>query len=356
MVLVLAPNGRRRAQSGEGILCARGKARRERCERSPALLDLGLKSAVHRSPRRRRRAAGQAGTRRRRQAQRFDLATDRVDLGLGLRQIGGFDDLVERERLHAELSVGKRLQPFGTSQNRVFGAQHIDCIPLALDRVARLDDLFRPKNGLVLDRVDIDRRSDEGGDCDDMHDAPHQCLLAVRCEASAKAMSASSAPRGGASVRAPKRNLAERARGLASISLSFGVIGWPPGTAKVGAGAGASPGRRRPAASPRPERRAKNCLTMRSSSEWNVTTTRRPPGLRIASAATSPRANSPSSSLTAMRKAWKLRVAGWMGSPGRAGATRSINEASWRVETRGAAWRSVTIARAMRRAARSSPK
>ena len=41
---------------------------------------------------------------------------------------------------------------------------------------------------------------------------------------------------------------------------------------------------------------------MRSSSEWNVTTARRPPGLSSRSAAQSPRRSSPSSSLTAMRK------------------------------------------------------
>ena len=53
----------------------------------------------------------------------------------------------------------------------------------------------------------------------------------------------------------------------------------------------------------RPDRPAKKSLTMRSSSEWNVTTARRPPGLRRRSAAQSPRTSSASSSLTAMRKA-----------------------------------------------------
>ena len=54
---------------------------------------------------------------------------------------------------------------------------------------------------------------------------------------------------------------------------------------------------------------------MRSSSEWKVTTaTSRPPGLRIRSAAASAVASSPSSSLTKMRSAWNVRVAGWMSS------------------------------------------
>jgi hypothetical protein len=51
-------------------------------------------------------------------------------------------------------------------------------------------------------------------------------------------------------------------------------------------------------------------LTMRSSSEWKVTTTSRPPGFSTRSAATSAFASSPSSSLTKMRSAWKTRVAG----------------------------------------------
>ena len=49
---------------------------------------------------------------------------------------------------------------------------------------------------------------------------------------------------------------------------------------------------------------------MRSSSEWNDTTTRRPPGLRMRSAAASAATSSPSSSLTKMRSAWNVRVAG----------------------------------------------
>ncbi len=50
---------------------------------------------------------------------------------------------------------------------------------------------------------------------------------------------------------------------------------------------------------------------MRSSSEWNVTTASQPPGARTASAASNPRASSPSSSFTAILSAWKLRVAAW---------------------------------------------
>ena len=65
---------------------------------------------------------------------------------------------------------------------------------------------------------------------------------------------------------------------------------------------------------------------MRSSSEWKVTTTRRPPGLSTCSAATNPAASSASSSLTKMRSAWNVRVAGWM-APGRACTMRATMSA-----------------------------
>src|SRR5579872_2768169 len=131
--------------------------------------------------------------------------------------------------------------------------------------MAGFDDFLGPEDGLVFDRIDIGRRSDERADRSDMHDAPHQLLL--RGGIATSSISRSSFPRAGAALRVANRSFAERARGLATRSASLGTIGWPPSTEKVGAGGGFSPGRRRPAVSPRPERRAKNCLTTRSSSE-----------------------------------------------------------------------------------------
>ena len=62
---------------------------------------------------------------------------------------------------------------------------------------------------------------------------------------------------------------------------------------------------------------------MRSSSEWNATTTSRPPSRSTASAAASACASSSSSRLMKMRSAWKVRVAGWMrDGAGRAGGRR----------------------------------
>src|SRR5262249_20107371 len=62
-----------------------------------------------------------------------------------------------------------------------------------------------------------------------------------------------------------------------------------------------------------------NCLTIRSSSEWKLITASRPPGFSSSTAAGSASSSAVSSSLTAIRSAWKTRFAGWP-SPNRAGA------------------------------------
>lgn len=57
----------------------------------------------------------------------------------------------------------------------------------------------------------------------------------------------------------------------------------------------------------------RKCLTSLSSSEWKVITHRRPPGRSASLAARSPAWSSFSSSLTKIRKAWKVLVAMWAG-------------------------------------------
>src|SRR5262249_18382911 len=64
--------------------------------------------------------------------------------------------------------------------------------------------------------------------------------------------------------------------------------------------------------------------------------------------------SSASSSLTKMRSAWNVRVAGWI-APGRACTIPVMMSASARVVWIGASRRAATIARAMLRARRSSP-
>ena len=85
-------------------------------------------------------------------------------------------------------------------------------------------------------------------------------------------------------------------------------------------------------------------------------TPRRPPSSRSAAACGSASASAPGSSLTAMRTAWKVRVATWVRLDHAARGT-----ARFTTETRSAAVRSglrrrcSTSTRAMRRACRSSP-
>ena len=139
----------------------------------------------------------------------------------------------------------------------------------------------------------------------------------------------------GAARRRATRSFAERARGFRASSAASGSIALRVTSAKRGVSAAVSGAWRLPRGAA-PERSWRKRLTTRSSSEWKVTTASQPPGASARSAAARPRASSPSSSLTAMRSAWKLRVAGcgWPGF-GR-GSRRSIRPASWSVVAKGA--------------------
>ena len=57
-------------------------------------------------------------------------------------------------------------------------------------------------------------------------------------------------------------------------------------------------------------RSARKRFTRRSSSEWNEMAASRPPGRRTVQADGSARSSEPSSSFTAIRIAWKTRLAG----------------------------------------------
>src|SRR5688572_3400780 len=105
-----------------------------------------------------------------------------------------------------------------------------------------------------------------------------------------------SAPDGHASL-SMARSFALRARGLRSISASPGTIGRLVSTWSAA----------RPCASAR-----KACFTMRSSSEWNVITTRRAPASSRLQALARNSSSCSSSRFTQMRSAWNVRVAGSM--------------------------------------------
>ena len=92
-------------------------------------------------------------------------------------------------------------------------------------------------------------------------------------------------------------------------------------------------------------------LTSRSSREWKLITASLPPGRSIENAAGRAASSEPSSSLTAMRNAWKTRFAGCP-SPKRAGAGIAALIVSTRslVRSNGCSLRRRTIAFAICRA------
>ena len=127
------------------------------------------------------------------------------------------------------------------------------------------------------------------------------------------------APKGGAAVRSAARSRAERARGLAATSRADGRSGRRVISRNDGRALRAS---RRCREMPRDARLAAAALSQETSSPRGPRASgrRRPPAGRpdasSASAAARPRSSSPSSSFTAMRSAWKVRVAGSMPSAG----------------------------------------
>src|SRR4029078_8831893 len=103
----------------------------------------------------------------------------------------------------------------------------------------------------------------------------------------------------GGSVRTAARKCAERALGFDLVSPSLGIRGRRLTRWKLGAPAvDFCSGRWREPFGASRLRLARKRLAMRSSSEWKVTTTRRPPAFKRSSAALKPRASSASSSFT----------------------------------------------------------
>jgi hypothetical protein len=86
----------------------------------------------------------------------------------------------------------------------------------------------------------------------------------------------------GAVVRTAARSFDERARGLTASSASPGAMALLAISWKLDGAPAATGGRWREPPGVRPARSARKFLTMRSSSEWKVTTARRPPGFSIA--------------------------------------------------------------------------
>src|SRR5215211_7570090 len=106
------------------------------------------------------------------------------------------------------------------------------------------------------------------------------------------------------------RRWAERERGLRSASSGPGEIARRVKSSASGSWpqtqTGSSGGQTQPRALA-----ARNCFTGRSSSEWKAIAAKRPPTFSCDQATGSASLSASSSPLTAIRIAWKLRLAGW---------------------------------------------
>src|SRR5262245_2162869 len=182
------------------------------------------------------------------------------------------------------MPVGQPLDARGTVELGPLRAQRRYGVVLAPDFGAQLGDALRLSRRFELDLVDVGRREHERGDHADVDQAHHRGRLRARCARTSasdgrRGSSAAAAPTGGAAVRSAARSLAERARGLAATSASFGTIGRLVRRRKLAAIRGASGAWREEEEEACRLRSARNDFAMRSSSEWNATTTNRPLGL-----------------------------------------------------------------------------
>src|SRR5258708_19502639 len=228
---------------------------------------------------------------------------------------------------------GELLDALGLVEMSPFDPQDVRGLLTLDDFLVGAVDLLLEVLHLVLDGEQADRRSDR---CD----GPEQeCAM----------------DHAGLGIFSATRRRAERARGFAAISAADGTTGLRVRSRKAAGWPSARGGAWRDGPGVRPARARTNSLTARSSSEWNDTTATRPPGASTCSAAASPRSSSPSSSFTAMRSAWKVRVAGSLSSLPFGPTARRTMSASSPVVSMRLCLRASTMARATRRLRRSSP-
>src|SRR5260221_849535 len=193
--------------------------------------------------------------------------------------------------------VGEPFDALGLVEVSPFDTQDVRGLLALDDLLVGAVDLLLEVLHLVLHGEQAHRRGNGG-------DRPEQ----------ESAMDHAGTPIFSAPIFSAIRRRAERARGLAATSASDGTSGRRVRSRKVAAFCSRRGGAWRDGPGMRPARARTNSLTARSSSEWKDTTASRPPGASTCSTAARPRSSSPSSSLTAMRRAWKARVAGSLSS------------------------------------------
>ena len=133
-----------------------------------------------------------------------------------VRQVRQAGQLLDLHRLKIEMLIDRRLQAVGAVEVLPFGLQHGDRLALALNLGLQLRDLLGVVERLVLDRIGVARRRDQRRDGDDVKQPDHRRppRFSAVCGSSASIVMALEGSCAGASVRAPARSFAERARGL----------------------------------------------------------------------------------------------------------------------------------------------
>src|SRR5205814_2919389 len=260
------------------------------------------------------------------------------------RTIGEHHHAIARGRTHLEPRPGKLREPL-----RAFQLRHLHLEPLVLAREPLVlgGETGEPVALLGHPRADVDveerRRGDERAGKRRRGELGEGALLEGPSLLVHESLSTA-------------RNRALRDRGFSDASLAdaFTALRVRSRNAAVRPQphTGRSGGQMHPVAS-----RANDCFTIRSSREWKAIAAARPPRETIRGRAARKSESAPSSSFTAMRSAWKVRVAGWM-PRGQAlrGMAEATVSASFAVSVSAPPRLSERTRRAMGLANRSSPR
>ena len=261
---------------------------------------------------------------------------------------------LDLHRLQVEMALGKLGETFGLGEMGPFRPERADRDALALDGAAQLGDALGLARRLILDRVDADAEATS---------TPARKRLRKRvngasprrgrCRAGRESRCRLS--RAGAAVRVAARSLAERARGLRlrlglarprrrRDAIGSNVGGATAGLRQMARAAGG-------AAAAIGQEGLDDAVLERVEGDDDQPAAGRQDALGGERA---PSASSSNSRLTAMRSAWKARVAGWI-SPGLERMTRPQSSARSRVRRNGVPPRSVDDG-AGERARRAAPR
>src|SRR5262249_20479240 len=137
-----------------------------------------------------------------------------------------FIELICLDRLQRQMAVGQPLYASGRIEFRPFGAQYGDRITLAAQFAAQLGHAFGLKGGVKFDLVDKRRCKDQRANDQDIKKAhAYRPFKASASDGTCGNRSEETSGRAGPPVRSAARSLAERARGLRTISSSSAATG-----------------------------------------------------------------------------------------------------------------------------------